>query len=582
MRTAIVTCGVVGLVALGWAPPVLAFGVQDPTCLDYTTNYGIAPPECAYASSSVTQVRYVNPCGGMATPMGEPVPALDVEVAYPNLGSPGIFTPVMFLHGGGVANSFKDLHAAGHAVNPYQDLVTSLVFQGLVVVMPIDPNIAASYYPYDMGATRGTAWRTSTVFECLLKRLDVGTTESPGACTRDGSCLWGDPLVNRIAWRSGDRESVVVIGHSFGGVTAMYMPDAFRGQVKGLILIDPARDFPMAMPSMVPTNAPVIHFYPDWYGPFSQAESNPTFSLWSGMTNNPWVPIGIRDYPGGPTCAPGTSCDCNPNTGCHEAHHCSGFSNTMAYAEFQGWNSGHGTWCTSTTKTCTGGGAYNGLLCTTSAECNGGTCDACPAARVVNPHATHPVPLGSPPMGIAAGGITGQFTRCIYGPTKPPAATWRADGYQDSMNASRTLKRYVTAYANCLGGLNGVRTQPWINGKQRFYDDRGYIAGGENASCTRNGLDDASCAINTTASSCQTAGCTWTQVMDGKIIRINNGQWVTEYDGANSGNPRYPFANGVTFDANGDFWEQSQRLGTTGMPAAPYYNIICSSGPGRM
>ncbi len=569
MGTRILSATVV-LVALLGSGAAWAFGTDDPTCADYEYYYGAHPPECDYQSYMVTQQRYVDVCGGTPSPMGEGLPAIDVEVAMPDLSMTGRFTPVLFLHGGGVAGAFNDIHGAGHDVNPYQNIVRKLVFKGLVVIMPIDPNIGPGYYPYDIGSgstlSHGTAWRAIQAFQCLAKRLDVGNSLAPGPCQADGDCLTGDPLANRLAWNQANKENVVVVGHSFGGVTGLYIPQYYDYALKGLVLIDPAKDIGTgSYPSAVEAGTPVVHFYPDWYGPFAKNEPNPIFAISSTAVSGPWVPIGIRDYPGGPECTRGMPCYCDPDAGCHESHHCSSFSNTLSYSEYNFYNSSHGSWCTPTTASCVGG-TYDGALCTgpSGVSCTGGECVDCPYAKEIS------VPDLAPPDGCRAGTVCGQLTKCLNGNSKPAGATWKAYWHGSGASAATVLERYVVAYTACLGGLQGAGLQSYVNGKQRQYDDAGVGGGPED-------MFACSCPVYTDKPACLWAGCHWAQAMDGKIIRINNGQFVSEYAAAGTSNPRFGYSNGVTFDSNGDFTERTERLSAS---SSSPYNIACQSGPG--
>ncbi len=545
----------------------------DPTCDDYTQYFGASgdslPPECVRDAESVSFRRYTNPCGD--TSLG-----IDVDVAYPELTSTtGRLTPVLFLHGMGIAAGSTDIHPEGHPVNPYQELLATLAARGLVVIMPVDPHLAPGYLPYDTGSgptlTRGTAWRSITTFECLARRLDVGTALAPGLCEADGDCLHDDPLANRLAWSDADKRNLVAIGHSAGGMAALYVPHHYGQALKAIILIDPATDIaPENYPPAIAPETPVIHLYPDWYGPLAKHEANPSFAIAAASITGPWIPIGIRDYRGA-GCSKGESCDCDPDAGCHESNHCTALSNALSHSEDGGPASAHGSWCTPTTSSCSGGPS-DGLLCSgpeAHACGEGGICTACPTARQIS------VPDEAAPGGCPAGGVCGQLTRCLHGATKPDGATWTAAHHGNGRDASKILTRYVVAYAACFGGHEGAAMQPWVNGEQRRLDD----AGSGEPVCTLDGLVSETCSGHTSRGRCEAAGCFWAQAMDGKAIRINDGQWVTEYGPATPANPRFDFDNGVAFDAHGDFREQRERLGMTGGLEAPDYNIVCRSGP---
>ncbi len=593
MRTRILGCTLVALGVLSGVPEVAAQTLPPPgtdmTCLDYDLHYNFVPPECDFQGNSVMGRRLLNVCGSDGAPGSLPV--IDVDVSYPDpaLLTPGTrFAPVVLAHGGGVAPAYKDIHPAGHGTNPYQNLAWQLVFKGMIVIQPIDPNLGPNGNPFDeqrCGGTAGGAVCTSNAdcvspatcqvyvkgiahrlvdaITCVTRRFDgtIGPTGAPRCSTEPQGCV--NDLVNKVAWTEANRESLVFIGHSAGGIAGLYFPAMYGSALKGLLLIDPAKDSLTANPpASISTNTPVVHFYPDWYGPMAKSEPNTTIQLGtaSSTITGPWVPIGIRDYPG-----------CNPDTGCHEANHCSGLGNHNAYLYHSGE---HAPWCGSGFQYCAGG-SYDGLACPTG-YCPGGTCTLCTKVDPTCPSGT----------------TCGQHAKCIKGPTKPTAATWtlhRNPGGEGT-TASSILRRYVLAYAGCLGGFSGAKWQPWVTGRQRDLDDSGAVApDGDTTACLdSSAAPSMACSMYSTWSSCTLNGCYWSRGTDGAVIRKNNGQLgISAYGPGTSSDPRYGYGpttavinqpawpgwNPVT----GAFDEVSERLDTT--PGGAKY-IACQSGPG--
>ncbi len=582
------------------AQPTIPPG-SDINCGMYNDYYNFLPPECDIQAASVIQARVLNVCGVSGGPGPTGLPAMDIELAFPDpatLTSGTRLAPVVLVHGGGVGTAYKDLHPEEHPINPYQDLARQLVFKGFVVIQPIDPNIGpgTTGNPYDehrcggspSGALctsstscsggamctliKGTAHRIMDGVTCMTKRLD-GTLNSlgvPRCAYEPGGCI--SDLMNKVAWNDANRENIIYIGHSAGGIAGLYAPAAYGSALKGLILMDPAKDALTGHPpTSIATATPVVHLYPDWYGPMAMSEKNTTIQLGTSSTaiTGPWVPIGVRDFPG-----------CNPNTGCHEANHCNGLGNTRSYLNF-GYQDSHESWHGSGLTYCSGSSYYSGYICqgsmTSWCTSTGGSCLAPTSGRY-----TAWCPAG---QGCA------QAQKCLGGPTKPAGATWsfhRSGG--SGTTAGKVMTRYVLAYAGCLGGISGAKWQPWVTGRQRDLDDSGLPApDGDTTACvtgTRSG--STTCSAFTTYSSCTLAGCYWMRGADGQIIRKNNGQTgITEYGPGSVTDPRYGYGprTGVPDQPSwpgwnpttGAFNEVSERLGTT--PSSTNY-ISCQSGPG--
>ncbi len=245
-------------------------------------------------------------------------------------------------------------------------------------------------------------------------------------------------------------------------------------------------------PTGLSTGTPIIHLYPDWYGPFRESQ-NQLFTLGTNPNvTGPWAPIGIKDM------------NCDPDSGCHNAHHC------MTVEDAFSWESGYG-------------------------------------------NSSHETKADS---------------QCRTSGVVPPGATWTwGESYY-------IAQRYVVAYASCMGGVVGSYYQSWVNGKDREFDD----SGTNGHLCTRDGFVDATCGSYATKSSCLAApasyGCHWAEGEDGSVIRINNGQRVTEY-GASA--DRY-YTSDENYDPQtGAFDERTETLSAS--PSNAKF-IRCSSGHG--
>ncbi len=457
---------------------------------------------------------------------------IDVDVFYPNPASllPGTqFQPIVFQHGGGVANTFCDKHSAdntfpysctsaNHYTNPYREIGDQLAFKGSVVMFPII-NIGPKSLPWVDGE------KINRAVTCLGNRTT--TVSGPGGCGEVGEPTCMTNLLNRVAWGTSNKENLVFVGHSAGGIAGMYLPQQLGHALKSIILIDPAKDVYTQNPPVLNGNTPLIHFYPDWYGPLANA-ANGLFGL-MGSTTGTYIPIGVREGTG-----------CNPNnpglSGCHEAHHCTSLDNT--YSWVGGFDAaGHAQFC--------------------------GPSGNCVAQSLRQPSSPESPSLACP----TASTECGRGTACRHSfPGKPANHTWSGGGG----GADKFLARYVISYAACTGALYGPEYQSWVNGRDREIDD----AGSNTGECRWwDGIFLSTCVNYWTKSQCQAdINCKWVQGEDGKAVRINNGQVVTEYVADPS--RTYTAAEGYN-PTTGQFTERTERLGTTGQ-----YAIRCHAGNG--
>ncbi len=599
-------------------------------------------PECytgpGYGATSAVLIhkRIDNIC-----PEDSGVNRIAVEVVYP---PPAIIpagvhlTPIIFQHGGGAADSFCDEHTTstafpftcvapgpspGHYANPYYHIVSQLVHKGAVVMLPVlDIGPKSKPHVDSLNMVRAV--------ECLGRRTSTDTCAAGNI-----DCL--TDLVGRVAWSTSDRSNIVAVGHSAGAVAALYLPRRLGGSLRALILIDPAKaeytfDPPTGMST--PIRAPLFHIYSDWYGPFKHGE-NQLFRLGAPNSCAPGLCVGgsspgsacVDPCPGGGSCASyvgtpglggyhscvggdldgdacrarcpgaggfctdglgcsssadcgGGSCTgpapvtgawvpmairddagCDPDTGCHKAHHCNAFDDSEAW-QYTGVTPPHFNYCNpDTTGACTG---ITGHKQAPSGACSPGS-TGCGRASVCRRN------IGNATGTTLSGG---GFTAGTY-----------------------MTYRYAVAFAACFGGRFGSRYQSWVNGMDRAYDDNGIIGG----TCTTNGQSiGGACAGFGDKDTCNaqwsTQNCHWADGNDGSRIRINNGGSVTEYNphtsrwytaaegysatgtcvgGSSNGSP-------CTTDAGcpggnctaGDFTERMERISTAmGDPS----NIVCSS-----
>ncbi len=482
-------------------------------------------PECysslGFNSNNLVHQRVNNVCD-----TADQSKVINVDLVYPSpaILAPGVqLQPIIFQHGGGTANSFCDKHTNDstwpydcgpefHYANPYAEIGNLLAHKGAVVMFPILP-IGPGTKPWDDGQMMMQA------ITCL------GTKTSPitgtGGCGELGNgepdCIPGG-LAGHVAWSTTNKQNLVIVGHSAGGVAGLYVPKQLGHAIKGIILVDAEKaDYLEQPPSGLATGTPIIHIYPDWYGPRNNG-SNLLFNLYNSTTGA-YVPIGVREGP-----------SCNPDTGCHRSHHCNSLGDS--YSWVGGFNvAGHENFCSGSCST-----TYNG----------------------------QPYTMKTPPSGSCPGGAAscGRDKVCRNGPTKPPTHTWSWG------DAHMFTQRYVVAYATCLGGAFGAEYQSWVNGKDRELDDLGTNQG----ICVRwDGQQiGLPCSQYTLKSTCLTDSfCRWAQGEDGQAIRVNNGQLVTEY--AHDQYRYYTAAEGYN-SSNGDFTERTERLGVNG--------IRCQSGYG--
>ncbi len=475
-----------------------------------------------------------------------------------------------FKHGGGAHTYYWDNHgrAIGHPMNPYDQITASLVNKGLVVVHVIsalhtvDPWVAADHVVEGLGCFR----RATTSGQCIT--------------SGSGTPLCFNDLLDRVNWGGAGMSNLTYIGWSSGGIAGIYLPEKLRTNIRMYIFIDPAKHEWMSMiPMSMYTNAPLIHLYPDYYGPYNQALNN-TFLLRNTLSGA-WVPIGMRDYdmPGATDCNP-DDFDGNPATdnGCHHSTHITAIDGYWS-ADPSG-PSAHQALCDDDGPAPTDS---SGIVCSSRRECgtSGTWCE------VIKSLTTE-------------GGI-----RAIQAPN----ATWS----MEPRGSLEVLSRYVTAYAACLGAEDAGYFQPWVNGYKRSQDDGIACFGGttsypvpspscaahaSSSACTGAGcvwagwginagraecLRDAytpfrepTCSSYTTSASCfSNPACTWAPTTR-PAIRLNNGQVVTDYPHNN--NRDYmtePVASGGSAynTTTGAFTEQTERLDAT-------YPITCASGIG--
>ncbi len=500
----------------------------------------------------------------------------------------GPMPPVLLLHGGNAgAPNFHSKDAHGHDVNPYDDIAEDLVYAGFVVIEPLLPAIAPGSKPYKDATT------VAGIVECLAQMSTPPEFPGdPNACTGTGGTYpcRGD---GRIAWSKNSKENLVIVGHSAGAIVGLYLPAMLRTAVKAVILIDPAKDEYLEQPPMLTmsgTNTPIVHIYPDWYGPYQNSQNMlfrlgaqnscqggicvggqnpgvPCTTSFNSMTcgegyctdqmgcygaadcpggtctgpaptKGPWVPIGIRDYPG-----------CDPDIGCHESTHCSALGTGIAY-DFK--NSyppaariSHHAWCGPNTLD-----VYTAATCTK-------IMNACPEGQHCSPATYCNKNLG--------GAVNWRRHRSI-----DPNFSPEAPGY--GARASWILRRYVRSYAACMGGQYGAEHQKWVTGMSRTLND----TGGASFCSDTSGVITPTCSAYTTENSCRVGNCLWNTGYDqGQVIRLHNGETVTEYTEPFG---RYYGAEEGFNPATGSFVEKQERLGLT--PNSPYY-ISCQSGPGQ-
>ncbi len=516
---------------------VLLAGISSPamamTCLEYEEAYQVRPPECMTEGGSSMYITRVN----------QPCPTADadldgVDIMFPDpatLGPDDKFTPVILIHGGGVAPGHRDVDVPqSHWTNPYWNLSSNLLIAARVAVFqPILPNLQNK-------PSLDAAMDITAAVKCLADRTDANCTTG---------CL--SELVGRVKWGTNDYTNTVYVAHSAGGVAGLYIPELLQSGLAGLILIDPAKDGVLTPPSNMYMTAPLIHLYPDWQGPFNNATNN-LFDLGSAsFFTGPWVPIGLRDY------TEGASCD--PDANCHPSNHCTALSDTTWFNSPPG-DLSHAAYCANNNTT---------SACTSQAN---NRCAGDPSCISSN------WPSDNLGYCSTSGGYCGQRTKCTRNGAVNPG--WLNFSPTGTVTSRSMLHRYVVAYAGCLAGVGGGKMQSWVNGRHRYFDD----VGGSGAECTSNGYPNAACAVHTTGEACTQAGCLWATAMNGSVIRINNGQGVTEYDphsarfytsgqgysstGTCQGGTRNgqscvsdAFCGGGSNCTAGDFTERSERLG---------------------
>ncbi len=518
----------------------------DPTWC--STHYN--QPECNGGggpahSVGVNWVRLVNPCN-VKDINGAYV---DVEVTMPYDTSPGRKRPaVLLLHGGGVDGGHRDWHSPAHPVNPYQELARQLALMSMVVIQPIMP-VGPASTPY------GDADTATAIVSCFARKTDKTW------CPSKEPCLSGNVLYDALSLTITKMDSLLVVGHSSGGVSALYMPQKLNGTnnpsfaLRGLILIDPAKEqYTLSPPQSIAAATPVVHLYPDYYGPLRNSNNN-LFRLGApnscvGGTSNglgcvdgtdcpggsctgvapikgSWVPIGIRDSPAALASSK------------HDAQHCLGLEGTASWV----YNppADHFPYCYPAQWS---GGYYCSKL-----PPNGGTC--------------------------GGANFCGQDAVCYSNPNLKTGTGNLAWG---SGTARQILHRYVSSYAACLSADYGSYYQPWVTGSDRATDDSGsatsfcedgmppFGAGG-------GGNPNPTCSLNTNTLDCWTAGCHWVQAEGYKTIRVNNGQVVTDY--TQNTDRWYTAYERYNTPSAGAFTERTEK--NSGTPTDPLY-VKCQAG----
>ncbi len=509
----------------------------------------------------VTQRRITNVCSDTVA-----AEKIDVNVTYPSsaqvVGGDQLAL-VVLMHGGGVHLGYSDQHdsdafsTAGarlaydpqHFVNPYDSVADSIASKGVVVIQPIFNNQDEPPHLEAVDAARAATCFGNRVSGPVGPGSDICTSSAQYPCFTD--------LVDKVAWTDTNKANIVFIGHSAGGVQGLYVPEIYRSALKGLVMIDPDRpDWAGKVPERLTTSSmPIVHIYPDYFGPHRGASPSELFRIGAPNTcvdgskrsvgcrshadcpdatnacTGPaanvgaWVPLGIREWG-----------SCDPNMGCHESHHCTGMTEAWAF-NFLGFDS-HAAYCDIENP------AGAPTCVKTKAQC--GDRETC-----------------------------GQLVKCLNGPANTTGKTWTGGG-----GTSWLLERYVTAYTACLAAEAGPYYQQWVNGKVREYEDQG-IKGG---TCTKRGQVDTICGAHDWYFPCEEDyaknGCVWSQNFDydqgnGKTIRINNNETVSEYPEGSDKTRYYGKYEQFNVNGTGSFVEQQERL--SGDVTSPT-GIRCQSG----
>ncbi len=530
MKTHLLPAMIAAALTLGVASSADAY--DSVWCSDGDRFY---KPECAggggpHETPGVQVSRIINACGT----------GIDVEFTYPFGASSDMKRPpVLLLHGGGVDPAYWDQHGAlQHPANPYNEMARGLAMKSMVVIQPYWP-VGPTSTPWD------DADKAARIVSCIADGTD------PNWCPTNGGCLPGNLLLGAMSWTHTDRSNLLVIGHSAGGISSLYLPEKLGSGLRGIILIDAAKgSYTQNPPKAISSGTPIVHFYPDYHGPLQNA-ANSLFRLGApntcvggssnglgcvgaadcpsgtctgaAPTQGSWVPIGIRDS--------AAALAANKR----DANHC------MALEEGYSWNQ---------TKP---GDHY--------AYCMPGT----------------PNCLRNPPNNGNCGGAThcGQNKVCQNNPNlKAGSGLAWGDG-----TAQNILHRYVLSYASCLVADYGAYYQPWVTGSDRFHDDTGNnpafcevglrpwgMTGGANPNPT--------CSLNTNVHDCWAANCHWVKGQEGRVVRINNAQVVSEY--TTTADRWYGAYERFNTPTAGAFTERQEKL--SGTPGQPTY-IKCNAGP---
>ncbi len=508
-------------------------------------------PEHGGLDRPTLQLRLLDVCR-----TGSPATQVNVDIVMPASLPAGVtMSPIVFQHGGGVASSFCDMHYAdgppyncggtcdaqgvcdaadgpGHFTNPYEPIARRLAGKGSIVMFPI----------LESGGTIHPA----TLANKLVRVIGCLTDRTTAGCGGDMPCI--PELHGKIAWTNPrprptatlptplpQESKLVFMGHSNGGVVGLYLPQMLPYTLKAIIMIDGAKDdaFAQMPPTNFGTRTPIIHLYPDYYGPYHNGQNN-LFSLGTNPdVTGPWVPIGIKDDSR-------AGWECDPDAGCHDAAHCMTLSDEYAWAAspFDYW--AHDTYCNAAVQSC----AQPTSLCEGSCSGTGVRCQA-QYAPCAGGAACIPDPS------------CGRDTVCRYGPTNCWGTNCAEKDRWSRGAAYQYATRYAVAYAACYSATYGARYQSWVNGLDRLLDEGGWLCtlpgGTVNATalpyatpaacaaagfqwnfvgalCTQNGRLNSTCQAHTGEYACRAAGCQWSEAEDWSAIRLNKGRTVAEYN----------------------------------------------------
>ncbi len=518
LSSVLVVCSVSWAWEQAQAQPAPAYGFDSGAAGGWCDNLDRATikPECggglgptALNAFGITQARWNSPCTGSP----------NIEVTYPVLGAGQTkMPPLLLLHGGGMAAAYTDVH--GHPANPFQELATRLAQRGFFVIQPI-LNIGSGSLPYQ------DADNAQLALTCAGKKTNSGECGASPLPSCETSA------VDRVSWGANFGQNLILVGYSAGAIASMYLPEKISAGVstevvvRALIMIDPAKqEYTQNPPSALNSQTPVVHIYPDYYGPLKNNE-NKLFRMGA-----PASCVGGTDA--------GLGCDPDPLL----PNQCTGGTCTGPKRGFLG------PWVPIGLRSTVfwAGGTYDTHHCTGLERGN--------SYQFPNPNPDNHYPYTT---GCGTASQCGQDLRCQNNTTINTFGHYWFSG-----TARHILRRYVVAHAACRGADYGVYNQSWVTGMDRQLDDSGALGGycvpGLPPYGGGGGPFDPVCANNTTPVSCWNAHCHWAQNEEQyPFIRINNGSDVTNYQ--NDTTVRFYGAyegwNGTT----GVFKERKERLG---------------------